>query len=466
MSSGGGVLGLLFGLTLGASVILMALGRYQSLAAGLNAMRTPLVLRQQARLALLELGRDLRMHAQAGCSFLTLASPAQGGEARIAYMQMDWSIARMALDAEKRHLQALWLYPPEAWMPLAGEMVVSSCNHAELLAAGSGFVLEQQDLLLHLTMATPLLLGGESGHHLPSLTLGPLLVRHYRQGKDARGKGILLRRQNGGREQLLLTDVHAFSVRELSPDLIQVELLFGSEVFPWKMQVARRQRGMTQLVVMALMLAGMLLLATTQRLLLDERRLQQQHVQWWQTLQIAENALRNAELAVAILPGKKPLPHHFVETCLQSRPLVALRKTGRCRVPAVGENVQPARLRDIRLQPCSNAWCLPLPLYPSLTWPGLSPPARTPHAQRRPAKGGGKFKSLAAPNHCPLDPLAGPFNPRPCHIVELLDAQYRGGALYRITVRAWGWSTRTRVTLQSYYAVGDKGQRLSWQELP
>jgi type IV pilus assembly protein PilX len=468
MNSGGSLPGLLFGLALGASVILMALERYQSLVSGLMVVREPLALRQQARLALFELGRDLRMHGQAGCASLPVPSPAQGSIARIEYMEPDWSIHKSVTDAGKQHLLALWLLPPADFRTSSGLMVLSSCHHAEPLAGSMLAPAAGPAGLMYLPFPDQPLLGGDQGHHFASLAVGPVMVREYRVGTDAGGKGVLLRRSNSQAEQQMLTRVHAFSVIELTPGLIQVELSFGSEPVPWKMLVARRQRGLAQVMVMALMLAGMLLLATTQRLLLDERQLQQQHEQWWQTLQYAEAGLRNAERVVLRVPGRRVSSAAFVDACLEPRPSGLKHKTGRCLSSGASGFRDAAYLRELRLQPCRNTWCTELPLaqHPGAgEWPASG---ATKKPVRVRGKGGRRpaLKPANAPNYCPADPLAGPFNPRPCYIVELLDRQYQDGALYRITVRAWGWSTRTRVTLQSYYAVGAAGRRLGWLELP
>ncbi|POA97422.1 hypothetical protein C2134_16450 [Chromobacterium sinusclupearum] len=73
---------------------------------------------------------------------------------------------------------------------------------------------------------------------------------------------------------------------------------------------------------------------------------------------------------------------------------------------------------------------------------------------------------------CPQGVRAGSLswaNPR--YVVELIDPRFGSGQngparLYRITVRAWGHSRFSAVTLQSWYRVdnGGEGRRLGWEE--
>ncbi len=78
-----------------------------------------------------------------------------------------------------------------------------------------------------------------------------------------------------------------------------------------------------------------------------------------------------------------------------------------------------------------------------------------------------------AQSRCPQQVRSGGLswaNPR--YVVELIDPGFLArdgspGRLYRITVRAWGRTPYSSVTLQSWYRVGDgeaAGRRLNWEE--
>jgi type IV pilus assembly protein PilX len=458
MSRGSSLPGLLLGLALGSGAVMLALERYPSLVLGLQSMQQSLSLRQQARLLLFELARDLRMHGQAGCSVLTLDPAVRGTTLQIEYMATDWGVSQLQLSADAQHLTALTLTTPEGAPALLFPLVLSSCHHSERLAPGHGYEIQSQQAgVVRLTFPSKPLVGGEHGHHLASLQVGPLRQRRYRLRREAGGQGVLLRSDDGQTEQQLLSQVRSFSVQEMGA-VLRINLLFGRESSIWQLTVAHRQRGSALAVVMVLILAGMLLLASSHRLLLDERRLLQQQEQWWQTLQYAEYTLRSVErydLSAATRPQSAA---RFTPDCLgparpDGRGGVRRARTGLCALPDPDRQVLPQVLRDQRLAPCSSAGCREWTL---------------PHQKLR--SRGAPSGTWSVPNvghnACPENLLTGPFNAHPCAIVELLDAHYANGPLYRVTVRAWGWSARSRVTLQSYFVASTPGQRLQWLELP
>lgn len=458
MIGGGSLPGVLLGLALGSSAILLALERHQVISFGLSAIRQPLLLQQQARLVLFMLARDLRMHRQGGCSSLLLPSAAQGAEAQIAFMAPGWEIRQIRLDAEQK-ISALLLMPAMDVAPSGNEIVLSSCHHSERLAVPELPINPSQ--ISGLLWWTPQ--GSLPGHHLPSLQAGPLVVRRYWLGRDAEGKSALLLSQNGQEDRVLLSPVQHFMVQDLGTDSIQIELLFGRENQPWRLQLAPPPRGFAQLMVMVLLLSAMSLLAMTQRLLLEEQRLQQQYEQWWKTLHYAEYSLLEAERMVQRGLGSQPAAVLFTPDCQHPAARVAWQKTGLCAPSADRQMRSAAAVRDLRLTPCHDASCIQLVL-PHQKAHRSSLRGVAPRALDRIS--GIWFAPNTRTNHCPVNPEDGPFNPHPCFIVELLDPAYARGALYRITVRAWGWTTRSRVTLQSYYFAGPVPRRLSWIELP
>jgi len=437
MSRGFSLLGLLVALALGSSVMIMALERYQSLGFNLSAMRQRLALQQQARLVLFELAQDLRLNGQAGCAGLNRAALSTGTEVNIEYAAGGWNIDEVVQDGLWPRLNGLRVTAPSMMVQPPEIMVLSSCHHTDLLVLGSSYTQSlQQGRVRTLSFAGGIQIGGENGHHLPSLEIGPLVRRRYYLERNTDGKQVLLRQQ--GRNQLrLLEQVHAFSVRDTGRGGMHIELRFGDESQAWGLSVAaRRQHGSALLLVLGLILMGMQLLSVTQRQLLDERRLLQHQEHWWQALQYAEHTLRYAEGVVA---------------------RGAVRGVS---APVAARQLSSTWLRTA-LSPCHDVACTQVML------PHQRPPFRSPQ------RGSGSIVRQTSPlfspfsNFCAQEQLSGRINSRPCYIVELLDASYQGGHLYRITVRAWGWTTRSEVTLQSYFLQHrTQSRRLSWKELP
>ncbi|TDR80734.1 pilus assembly PilX family protein [Paludibacterium purpuratum] len=428
--------GLLLAMLLGCSCLLMALSRYEALRAGLQSLRRAADGQQAMRMALFQLARDLRSDGQAGCQSWPVEY-VDDASVHLSWGSSAWQLVEVEQDGAGRLARLLFRrLSPDEGEPRT--LLLSSCARLDRLQAGVDFTLHDAGEFgrLDLMPSGRPALGGQGGHHLPSLELGPLVVRRYRQAA-----GWLLRD-----EQPLLPLV---GLRVASPadGLWRLELTPpGSATVPRQLAIARRQRGMAMVTVWVLMLAGLMLLSSGQRLLLDDGRQVLHERQWTQALFRAEFALRQAERQVWGLARAPGHADWFRPSC-QHAAAPPNWRSGLCSPPRSGERqALPAWLRgtgDGVLSPCRLPVCRPVALP---VW----------QVGRRPV-GHGRV--------CRPDPKDGPIDPDPCYIVELLDQDYRGAGLYRITVRAWGRTVRSRVTLQSYYWAQGDGQRLSWRML-
>lgn len=428
MSRGFSLPGLMLALLLGCQCVLMALGRFESQYAGFMALRRAVADQLALRMALFQLARDLRQDGQAGCHALPVGTVPEDTTLSVSWAEHHWQILTVTQDEQGR-LTGLTFRRYGAGESDRAALVLSSCARVDVLQAGQDFTLLERE-----TASELCLLDGVDGHHLPSLELGPLVARRYRLAH-----GQLMR------DDTALVPLTALSVSSPSGRLWRLKLTpQGKGARVWELHIARRQAGTAMIVVMVLILAASLLLASAQRLLLDEGRQVWHERQWTQALFRAESALRHAERqvrALALRPGHAAwfqpsceapdAPHDWQRgLCLPARLGVA----GDLPAWRRGEG-------DSVLSPCSRRACRQVPLPPD--------PLR--------AK-----KGLGS---CGADPRNGPFDPDPCYIVELLDAHYQGAGLYRITVRAWGHTARSSVTLQSYFHAQGTGRRLSWRML-
>ncbi|WP_215778788.1 MULTISPECIES: pilus assembly protein [unclassified Paludibacterium] len=435
---------LLLAMLLGSSCIMLALTRYQSVRQAVRQLQQPVAEHQAMRILLAELAQDLQQHGQAGC--WQMAPPGQtGDELSLAWGGPAWPIWHLEVDHESGQLQHLMLN--EQHVPAGGlpTLLLASCTRLDRLQEGRDFSVQTRGLLVRLALlpGRRVPLSGSGGHHVPSLMLMPLVERRYRL-RD----GMLWRD-----EQQPLLPLRGFSFRQ-DQNMWQLKLLPADASQPvWPLVVASRQRGMAMLLVMVLMLAGLLLLGSVQRLLLDEGRQINQQRHWLQSLYLAEYGLQVAEQQVhglARLPGYQGW---FREGCQFATSALEWRK-GLCLPAQPGTTLQPAWQRR----------------HPSLTHPrllGQGQPFLAPCNRQA-------CRSVSLPvwfagtrqetSYCPADPRIGPIRPSPCYLVELLDAEFRGG-LFRITVRAWGHNSRSSTTLQSYYVAQGAGERLSWRRL-
>lgn len=429
ISRGFSLVSLMLALALGSGAVLLGLQYYQSLRFGLETLRRRIEWQQQARFALFELARDLRMNGQAGCARLKSVPEPQSNELRIEYAPSVWRLMAVNPPEEKGGaIESLRVIVGEREAAPGALLVLSSCARSEPLQQGVDFQWHSENkewLLMFEPGKQPL------GHHRASLELAPLVRRHYYVRRESMGAGELMRSENGGPPLRLLTQVHDFSLRHAASGLVTVELRLGPGRELWSLRVASRQNGSALMMVLALMLGALMLLAANQRAVLDEGRMAQHQQDWWQTLQIAEAVLSLAEQRVANLDTQPGHRDGFSESC-QSSGVSKPWLTGLC---------SRGFAHLDWLSPCEDAHCIELPL---------------PNSQQK--------------NYCPVvekGRVSMPTRvPNPCFLVELLDPRYHGVGLYRVSVRAWGWAGRAEVTLQSYVSASTPPKRLAWKELP
>lgn len=424
MSRGLALPGLLLALSLGTAAVVLAVERYQSLRTAYTLAWRRERHAHAAREALFLLARDLRMQGVAGCHAGTDPADTSGGGGRAAEA---WPWEALSRDADG-HLDGLVLRGPGP-MPRPARLVLSSCTRRDVLTVGDNARVESQAGRLRLVLQPPLPLGGESGHHLPSLELAAWRTWRYLRVDAAHG-GWLVREEPERGQRTALAPAHAFSL-SAAPGGWEIRLDSG-EGGAWRLFVARRQGGWSLPVVLVLVFAAMLTLSGAQRLLLDSSRLLGRQAAWWPVLQRAEAALSAAEQAVTQLDALPGRERWFTAGCRAPDAPPAWRH-GLCAHETGGR--LPEGRGAALLAPCGPALCI---------------------------RADGSARAPVCPA-VPDQPLSGESA---CYVVELLDTRYRGqGGLYRITVRAWDRALRSGVTLQSHFVAGAVPERLAWREL-
>jgi Tfp pilus assembly protein PilX len=423
--------GLLLALSLGAAAVILAIDRYQSVRTANDALLRREAAETAARNALFALARDLRMHGSAGCHVDLSGDP-------VRYGAPGWSVRTVSTDGAGQ-LVAVHLFAPEREVPLPARIVLASCRRRDILIVGEALRIERHDSTLRLALAADhaLPVGGADGHHLPSLEVGPWVERHYVAGTGT-AAGHLLREDPVSQGSHALAPAAGFSLDD-DDEGWTIELRLPDEPVPWRLFVAKRQRGWALPTVLVLVSAAMLALSVNLRVQLDKSRMVGHLESWWPVLQQAETALGEAETDVAALAR---LPGHaqwFTPQCRAPQAAPGWQQ-GLCARAGPGGESQPVWARgapsDV-LASCGAAACIRVGM------------ARGRPAPACPAEAGHLLPAVGA-----------------CYVVELLDEAFREQTgLYRITVRAWDRRRRGSVTLQSYVAVGATVERLAWREI-
>lgn len=438
MTDGFSLPAMLLGLALAASVLMLAFDYDQRLRLALHRVSQRLTAEQQLQQLIQELRRDLGRTGNAGCQPLPATNILSGKDLVIQYADMRWQIIALHQDASGA-MAALQIQSPGA-EPLVGSLLLGSCNRLDRLEEGQDFSVSGQpplqELHFHPGMHPPV--GGKTGHHLPSLQAGPLITRRYRWHAG------WLSRQSGEGTMLPLLPLDGFTVEQ--PDQTSIALGFqlpGQREWQ-RVRIGLRQQGMALAMVLVLVFCASLLLSALQRQVLDAGRLTQLYADNQRTFYLADHALAKAESAVELLAAQPDHASWFTPDC-QSWLAPAPWSRGLCSRATPGDGLQPAWLRangslDFLSACVAARHCVALPL------PGWF----SGRAGRQPW----------SPNCQTVN--AGQVEP--CYIVEWLDADFRGQALFRITVAAWG-REGSSTRLQSLYAAGGMG-RLAWLQLP